>query len=97
MTWEEIEEKYCPLEIDKGWFNIVEPIFEYIENGKLSGKPFVDFYTTNQAQSFNSKIYTYPNYDNEEDVKIALEKNNIFFSAKQGKDNTRWKRSYRMV
>ena len=32
LSWEEIEQKYCPLEIDKGWFNIVEPIFEYIEN-----------------------------------------------------------------
>ena len=31
MTWEEIEEKYCPLEIDKGWFKIVEPLFNYIE------------------------------------------------------------------
>lgn len=31
MTWEEIEEKYCPLEIDRGWFKIVEPLFNYIE------------------------------------------------------------------
>ena len=79
------------LQIDNTTLNIkliMNICVLYIENGKLSGKPFVDFYTTNQAQSFNSKIYTYPNYDNEEDVKIALEKNNIFFSAKQGKDNT---------
>ena len=59
----------------------------YIETGKLVEKPFVEFYTKNHGESFNSKIYSYPNYDNEEDVKNALEKINIFFSAKQGKDD----------
>ena len=59
----------------------------YIENAKLVEKPFVDFYSKNNAQSFNSKIYTYPNYDSEEDVHTALEKINIVFCAKQGKEN----------
>ena len=59
----------------------------YIETGKLTDKPFVDFYTKNQGQNFNSKIYSYPNYDNEEDIKPALGKINIFFSAKQGKND----------
>ncbi len=59
----------------------------YIENGKLTGKPFVDFYTKNQGESFNSKIYTYSNYDKEEDIKNELEKINILFSASQGKEN----------
>ena len=47
----------------------------------------MDFYTKNQGNNFNSKIYTYPSYDNEEDVKVALEKINILFTAKQGKEN----------
>ena len=59
----------------------------YIENGKLTGKPFVDFYSANQGQSFNDKIYTYSNYDKEEDIKNELEKINILFSARQGKEN----------
>ena len=59
----------------------------YIENYKLVGKPFVDFFEKNQGQDYNKKIYTYPNYDNEDDVKNALEKINILFSARQGKDN----------
>ena len=59
----------------------------YIENGKLVEKPFVEFYTKNQGQSYNSynnKIYTYPNYDSEEDIKNDLQKINILFSARQG-------------
>ena len=59
----------------------------YSENGKLVEKPFVDFYTQNKGQSFNEKVYTYPNYDSEEDVKNELEKINILFSARQGKEN----------
>ena len=56
----------------------------FIENGKLTEKPFVEFYAKNQGQSFNNKIYTYPNYDSEEDIKNDLEKINILFSARQG-------------
>ena len=56
----------------------------FIENGKLIEKPFVEFYAKNQGQSFNNKIYTYPNYDSEEDIKNDLEKINILFSARQG-------------
>ena len=56
----------------------------YIENGKLVEKPFVEFYTKNQGQSYNNKIYTYPNYDSEEDIKNDLQKINILFSARQG-------------
>ena len=55
----------------------------YIENGKLIEKPFVEFYAKNQGQSYNNKIYTYPNYDSEEDIKNDLQKINIFFSARQ--------------
>ena len=70
LSWEEIEQKYCPLEIDKGWFNIVEPIFEYIENankennGENSPKIEVHqckekfgtlrFYTTNATEELNN-------------------------------------------
>ena len=51
----------------------------YIENYKLVGKPFVDFFEKNQGQDYNKKIYTYPNYDNEDDVKNALEKINTYY------------------
>ena len=78
------------LQIDNNVINIkliMNISVLYIENAKLVGKPFMDFYTKNQGNNFNSKIYTYPSYDNEEDVKVALEKINILFSARQGKEN----------
>ena len=78
------------LQIDNNVINIkliMNISVLYIENAKLVGKPFMDFYTKNQGNNFNSKIYTYPSYDNEEDVKVALEKINILFTAKQGKEN----------
>ena len=68
------------LQIDNNVINI-----KLIMN--ISVLPFMDFYTKNQGNNFNSKIYTYPSYDNEEDVKVALEKINILFTAKQGKEN----------
>ena len=78
------------LQIDNNVINIkliMNISVLYIENAKLVGKPFMDFYTKNQGNNFNSKIYTYPSYDNEEEVKVALEKINILFTAKQGKEN----------
>ena len=78
------------LQIDNNTINIkltMNISVLFIENAKLVEKPFMDFYSKNQGHSFNSKIYTYPNYDNEEDVKVALEKINILFSARQGKEN----------
>ena len=54
----------------------------YMENLKLVEQPFVQFYTKNQGQDFNSKIYNYHKYNNEEDVKNKLAKINILFSAK---------------
>ena len=59
----------------------------YMENMKLVGEPFVQFYTKNQGNEFNKKIYNYHNYNNEEDVKNELERINILFSAKQGNQN----------
>lgn len=72
LSWEEIEQKYCPLEIDKGWFNIVEPIFEYIENANKENNeensPKIEvrqckekfgtlrFYTTNATEELNNLI-----------------------------------------
>ena len=44
----------------------------------------MEFYTKNQGQSYNNKIYTYQNYDSEEDIKNDLQKINIHFSARQG-------------
>ena len=54
----------------------------YMENLKLIEQPFVQFYTKNQGQEFNNKIYNYHKYNNEEDVKNQLAKINILFSAK---------------
>ena len=59
----------------------------YMENLKLVGQPFVEFYTKNNGQEFNKKIYSYDKYNNEEDIKNELERINILFSAKQGKEN----------
>ena len=59
----------------------------YMENLKLVGQPFVEFYTKNNGQEFNNKIYNYDKYNNEEDIKNELERINILFSAKQGKEN----------
>ena len=59
----------------------------YMENLKLVGQPFVEFYTKNNGQEFNNKIYSYDKYNNEEDIKNELERINILFSAKQGKEN----------
>ena len=60
----------------------------YMENLKLVGQPFVEFYTKNNGQEFNNKIYSYDKYNNEEDIKNELERINILFSAKQGKENS---------
>ena len=59
----------------------------YMENLKLVGQPFVEFYTKNNGQEYNNKIYSYDKYNNEEDIKNELERINILFSAKQGKEN----------
>ena len=59
----------------------------YMENLKLVGQPFVEFYAKNNGQEFNNKIYSYDKYNNEEDIKNELERINILFSAKQGKEN----------
>ena len=59
----------------------------YMENLKLVGQPFVEFYTKNNGQEFNNKVYSYDKYNNEEDIKNELERINILFSAKQGKEN----------
>ena len=59
----------------------------YMENLKLVGQPFVEFYTKNNGQEFNNKVYSYDKYNNEEDIKNELERINILLSAKQGKEN----------
>ena len=58
-----------------------------IENSKLSGNPFVQFFQQNKDQPFNQNIYSYPKHNNEDNVKILFEKNNILLSAKQNKAN----------
>ena len=59
----------------------------FIENSKLVGNPFVDFYNQNRGQDFNAQVYTYPKYKNENDIRDILEKKNILFTARQGKAN----------
>ena len=59
----------------------------FIENSKLVGNPFVDFYNQFRGQDFNAQVYTYPKYKNENDIKNILEKKNILFTARQGKAN----------
>lgn len=43
MTWEEIENKYGPLEIGKGWYEVVKPLFEFIEKYNADKKSFEKF------------------------------------------------------
>ena len=59
----------------------------FIENAKLVGSPFVNFYGQNRNHDFNAEIFSYPRYSNEEEVKKIFEKKNIFFAAKQSKAN----------
>ena len=59
----------------------------FVENSKLVGNPFVDFYNQYRGQDFNAQVYTYPKYKNENDIKSILEKKNILFTARQGKAN----------
>ena len=59
----------------------------FIENSKLVGNPFVDFYNKYRGQDFNAEVYTYPKYKNENDIRDILEKKNILFTARQGKAN----------
>ena len=57
------------------------------ENSKLSGNPFVQFFQQNKDQPFNQNVFSYPKYNNEDNVKMIFEKNNIVLSAKQSKAN----------
>ena len=57
------------------------------ENSKLSGNPFVQFFQQNKDQSFNQNVFSYPKYNNEDNVKMIFERNNIYLSAKQNKAN----------
>ena len=57
------------------------------ENSKLSGNPFVQFFQQNKDQPFNQNVFSYPKYNNEDNVKMIFEKNNIVLSAKQNKAN----------
>ena len=59
----------------------------FAENEKLVGNPFVQFFNQNKDKSFNNGNYCYPKYNNEDQVKNLLEKNNIFFVARQNKAN----------
>ena len=59
----------------------------FVENAKLVGNPFIQFYNQNKDQSFNNGNYSYPKYNNEDQVKNLLERNNIFFVARQNKTN----------
>ena len=58
-----------------------------IENSKLSGNPFVQFFQQNKDQPFNQNVYSYPKYNNEDNVKAIFERNNIYLSARQNKAN----------
>ena len=58
-----------------------------IENSKLSGNPFVQFFQQNKDQPFNQNVYSYPKYNNEDNVKVIFERNNIYLSARQNKAN----------
>ena len=58
-----------------------------IENSKLSGNPFVQFFQQNKDQPFNQNIFNYPKQNNEDNVKMIFERNNILLSAKQNKAN----------
>ena len=54
-----------------------------IENSKLSGNPFVQFFQQNKDQPFNQNVFQYPKHNNEENIKMLFERNNIMLSAKQ--------------
>ena len=60
----------------------------FVENARLVGKTFIEFYNQNKEQSFNKNIYIYSKYNKEDEVKNLLEKNNIFFVAKQNKGDS---------
>ena len=59
----------------------------FIENAKLFGNPFLEFYNKNKDHEFNKQIYTYPKYNDEEEIKELLEGKNIFFTARQNSAN----------
>ena len=58
-----------------------------IENSKLNGNPFIQFFQQNKDQPFNQNIYSYPKHNDEDNIKILFEKNNILLSARQNKAN----------
>ena len=59
----------------------------FIENWKLSGQPFVEFFQKNKDKMFNNRVYSYPKHSSEETYKPLFEKNNIVLSARQNKAN----------
>ena len=58
-----------------------------VENSKLSGNPFVQFFQQNKDQPFNQNVFSYPKHNNEDNVKAIFERNNILLSARQNKAN----------
>ena len=58
-----------------------------MENSKLTGNPFVQFFQQNKDQPFNQNVYSYPKHNDEDNVKQLFEKNNILLSARQNKAN----------
>jgi hypothetical protein len=78
------------ININNNNYNINIPItlnVLFIENFKLSGQPFVEFFQKNKDNNFNNNIYTYPNQNNENVVQDLFSKNNIALSARQNKSN----------
>ena len=59
----------------------------FIENWKLSGQPFVEFFQKNKDKIFNNNVYSYPKHSSEDTYKPIFERNNIVLSARQNKAN----------
>ena len=78
------------INVNNNNYNINIPVtlnVLFIENFKLSGQPFVEFFQKNKDNNFNNNIYTYPNQNNENVVQDLFSKNNIALSARQNKSN----------
>jgi len=78
------------INVNNNNYNINIPVtlnVLFIENFKLSGQPFVEFFQKNKDNSFNNNVFTYPNQNNENVVQELFSKNNIALSARQNKSN----------
>ena len=58
----------------------------FVEGGKLTGKPFVDFFSENKDKIWNGQSFIFENSQlTEDNLTKKFEQNNIFLVAKQNK------------